>query len=655
MFVSDFIGKTPFYRLLVPVIAGIIIHTVFPELRFHWLIGVVGLVLILYSFFIPKDKQFGFRWIFGLGVSVLVFYLTTFSYKQHQEFTKFTFPETESTYLGTVLDIPEIKPRSVAINVKISHPVRKKTILYLQKTDEARMLQPGDEIVFLGTIQPFRNFGNPDDFDYEKFMQTKGFTGSSYLSQDNWQLTGRERLSVYTVAQQFRAEALDFYRSFELNPDAYAFISALTLGYKADLTDDLQEAFRASGTAHILAVSGLHVGIIYVLINLLFSFLGNSGKPFIVRQVVVIAILWAYAFITGMSVSVIRAAIMLSMFCIGNIFGRRGFTYNTLAAAAFLILIFRPFSFFEVGFQMSFGAVFAILFFQPKLKSLFSFKNKIADYIYDLFTVSVAAQVGVFPLVLYYFGTFPTYFFITNLLVVPLVGIIIYSILPVIVFTALLRFEIGIIEFLHSIFQWILKTLVEIMLRIVYVAETLPFAQLSDKYVTLLQMILLFFVVFAFTIFLTTKKPRSLIIALASIFGLVLINFHQNFNKPEPQFMVFNSSGKSEIGLFVNNKRESVELNENGFIAHPTKSILRLSDDIFRNMKTDKPFPVDILILSQNRNFNMKLLAEFLNPRLIVIDSSLPRYAASRIASECHDLGIAVHDVSQSGAFSVNY
>lgn len=652
---SDFTGKIPFFRLLVPAIASILFHAAFPSVRIHWLLGIAGIALMLFSFFVRKEKRFTLRWIFGSGISVFVFYLAGVSYANHQKQTEFTFPETEATLLGVITDIPEIKPRSIALNVKTSYPLQKKVILYLQQTDEARLLQPGDEIVFAGTVQPFRNFGNPDDFDYEKFMKTKGFTGSSYISQDKWQKTGKEKLSVYVVAQQFRAKALQFYRSFGLNPDAYAFISALTLGYKADLTDDLQEAFRASGTAHVLAVSGLHVGIIYVLINLLFSFLGNSGKRFIIRQLLVITILWAYVFITGMSVSVIRAAIMLSMFCVGNIFGRRGFTYNTLAAAAFLILIFRPFSFFEVGFQMSFGAVFAILFFQPKLKSLFSFKSKAGTYVYDLLTVSVAAQVGVFPLVLYYFGTFPTYFFITNLIVVPMVGIIIYSILPVIVFTALLPLEIGVFNTLYSIFQWILKILVEIMLRTVYISETLPLAEISDKYVTLAQMILLFVLIFAFTLFLTTKRSRNLIVTLISIFALLLTNSYAISHQPEPKLMVFNKSGISEIGLFVKNKREPIQLSENGFVPHPTKTILRLSDDIFRNVETDTKFTVDVLILSQNRNFSMKHLSRFLNPEMVVIDSSLPRYTASRIANECRELGISVHDVAQSGAFSVNF
>ena len=250
--------------------------------------------------------------------------------------------------------------------------------------------------------------GNPDDFNYVRFMQIRGFSGTAYLPSAAWHKTGRQQLNLTTLAQRCRSKILDFYHTFNLDRDALAFISAITLGYKADLTDDLQEAFRASGTAHILAVSGLHVGIIYAIINALFSFLGNRRKWFVARQLLVITALWAYALIAGLSPPIVRAAIMLTLFCIGKAWNRSGFTFNTLAAAAFFILLFNPFSLFDLSFQMSFMAVIAILYFQPIIRNLYTPQNKAARYVGPLSFLS--AQLGVFPGALL-FGTFPTYFF----------------------------------------------------------------------------------------------------------------------------------------------------------------------------------------------------------------------------------------------------
>lgn len=523
---STGIGKTPFFRLLLPLTAGIVVCYYLPEFSLisKYLTGATGLILILFSLFVKKEYRFKFRWLFGAGLFLFIFSLSQLQYQQQEQHAQFSFSENEQYYLGTITDIPETKPRTIAYNVKINNPSEKKVILYIQQSEQAWELEPGDEIVFSARIQPFKNFDDAGDFDYPRYMKIKGYSGSAYIPETAWRKTGRSSFSITSASQKFRVKALDFYKSFEPDKDAYAFISALTLGYKEDLTDSMQEAFRVSGTAHVLAVSGLHVGIIYIVINMLFSFLGKQGSTYVIRQLLIIVVLWFYVFVAGMSASIFRAAIMLTINCTAKIFNRRGFTYNTLAAAAFFILIYRPFSLFDVSFQMSFGAVFAILFFQPKLNVLYTPTCKVVKYIYNLFTVSLSAQLGVFPLVLFYFGTFPTYFFITNLFVVPLVGLIIYALVPLIILNLFSSFNIWLIDFLNTVFHWIVKTFVETTFHIVYIAETLPFAQISDINITVVQLILLVFFIFISGYWLFTRRSRSLLAAL-STFLLLLLTF----------------------------------------------------------------------------------------------------------------------------------
>lgn len=650
------IGKTPFFRLLLPLIFGIIAGAIFPGILSVSLpIALAGLSFMLLSFFIRPDDQFRFRWLFGAGVCLFLFSLSLYQFRQHIESAELSPPGYSQYDLGVVLDIPEVKPRSIAVNVKTASPGEKKVILYLEQTDEARGLNPGDEIVFLSKVEPFRNFGNPDDFDYAGYMKNKGFAGSGYIPAVDWQRTGRETKSIPIMTQRFRAKALGFYRSFDLENDAYAFICALTLGYKVHLSNDLQEAFRASGTAHVLALSGLHVGIIYAVISLLFSFFGKSGYGFIIRQWLVILTLWAFVFIVGMSASIVRAAIMLTLFSWGNLYHRSGFTYNSLAAAAFLILIFQPSYLFDVGFQMSFAAVFAILFFNPLLNRLYRPPNKVVKYIWNLFCITTAAQLGVFPLVLYHFGTFPTWFFITNMLVVPLVGIIIYVTFPLIIFGLLRSLEWDLITVLYTFFQWVEKRLIELLLRIVYISESIPFAQISDKKISFLQLILLLLFIYSLTRFLFSRHARPLITSLAALLLFQFTVTHKNLTRPAPQLTVFNSPGQSEIAIFHNNKRHFTEIPENSFISHPEKRIFLLSDADFTTYHTDKQFPLDILILSQQASFDIEQLLALFRPSKIVLDSSLPRYAAVRIAQECRALGIEVHDVTEKGAFSLNF
>lgn len=515
---NNFPGKTPFFRLLIPIVVAIIICSYVAIGRSAVIVAVItGLTAMLYSFFIKKEKQYCLRWVFGAGLSLILFSFTVLSFNRSERYSEYDFDDAERSYLGIVTDIPEAKRATIACNLKLTYPENKKVLVYIEKSDHAWMLEPGDEIAFNTRINPFKNFDTPNDFDYKRHMKIKGFAGTAYIADGNWKATGRVSKSIPVLSQRFRKSALSLYESFGLDIDSFAFISALTLGYKSDLSDNIQEAFRASGTSHVLAVSGLHVGIIYIVINLLFSFLGGQGAAYSIRQLLIILVLWWYVFVAGMSASIVRAAIMLTINCVGKILGQKGFTYNTLAAAAFFILIFNPYSLFDISFQMSFGAVFAILFFQPEIDKIYTPKRKLSKELWNMSTVSFSAQLGVFPLVLYYFGTFPVYFFITNLLVVPLVGFVIYSGVPLIIASLLTPLSPVIFSFIQPVFQWITKTLIGITLRIVYIAESLPFAQITDQYINLIQLALILIFIYVTFNWLTSQRRQALIVSLTSL------------------------------------------------------------------------------------------------------------------------------------------
>lgn len=650
----SFIGRTPFFRLLLPVVVGILAAALLPCKAIYMpLIGLIGLLVMLSSFFIKEKQRYRSRWLFGAGLFLFLFTIANLQYHEKEKGSYPSFQDDNHHYVGTVLNIPEVKPRSIACHIKTTYPVKKRVVLYLQQTDEARILMPGDELLFQAKIEPFRNFGNPDDFDYAGFMKIKGFSGSAFIPEARWHRTGRQHITLPILSQRCRAKALDFYRSFQLDPDAYAFITAITLGYKAYLSDDLQEAFRASGTAHVLAVSGLHVGIIYLVINFLFSFLGNHGKRFVVRQLLVILTLWGYALVAGMSAPVIRAAFMLTIYGVGRIQKRAGFSYNTLAAAAFFLLLSNPFNLFDVSFQMSFMAVCAILFFQPKVRRLYKPKGKITRYIWNLSTVSLSAQLGVFPLVLYHFGSFPTYFFIANLLVVPLLSLAIYAAVPLTAASLLTPLNVPAIAQLEGIFQWVLKTLIECILQVVYITETLPYAQLTDKYLSVFQSLLLLLFTYLIVHFFVTRRPRPLITALAATLIFLTTALYDRWTSPPPQLVVFNSPSNSEIGFYDNNRRLYIELPWNGLLPHPKKSILRLSDGTVDGYHSEEPLPLDILLLSHYKNFNIDSLLCLFDPQVIVLDSSIPPYTARRLTTECYAKGVMLHDVSLHGAYSI--
>lgn len=652
----SFFGKTPFFRLLLPVITGILLCYFSSHLISSLLIpAILGLCIMTISQFIKKKKRYSLRWVFGSGLYIFLISLAHFQFQEREDSTTLTNSEqyNKNYYIGTIANIPEIKPRSIACNVNLSAPNSKKVLLYFEKSDLVQSLQPGDEIVFYSKLESFRKLGNPDDFDYPKFMRVKGFSGSCFVASNDWLKTGNKSNSITYLSQKVRAKALELYKSFELTEDEYALISALTLGYKNNLSENLQEAFRASGTAHVLAVSGLHVGIIYLVIGFIFSFLGNSGKLYILRQSLIITALWGYAFIAGLSPSIVRAAIMLTINCIANMYNKKGFTLNTLCAAAFIILIFNPFSLFDISFQMSFGAVLSILYFQPKLLNLYNPSNKILNNLWKLSAVSISAQLGLLPLTLYYFGTFPTYFFFTNILVVPLVALIIYLVAPLIVLSSPIFTNSLFFETTRTIFQWIVKTIIDITLQIVYFTEALPLSQLNGLNISLLQAVILICFIYIFTYWILSKRPKPLIISLTLILMFLLTNTFDYMKLDKPELVVFNSREKSDISLFHKNRRHFIDVPEDGLLPHPEKSIFRLSNNTISNYSSEEKISLDILILSENSNFNIENILSIFKPSIIVLDSSMPSYLSKNIATKCKLRGIEVHDVKKDGAFSV--
>lgn len=648
-------GQRPFLRLLIPVISGILFcKFISPSVNLFF-IGIIGLAIILFSFFIPEKYIYTLRWLFGAGMMLFLFSLSIQFYQYRETLISYDFPQETTSFIGQVLDIPQQKRRSVACEVHLTYPTDKKIMLYLESDSSSRSLQPGDEIVLQAQVKAFKNLGNPDEFDYKNFMQNKGFSGSTYANSTNWSKTGRVSHSVRAKALRVRAEVLDVYKSFDLSDDEYSFISAITLGYKADLSDDLKEAFRASGTSHILAVSGLHVGIIYIIILSLFSFLSSRGKTFILKQILILLFLWGYVFITGMPVSVVRAAIMLSLLSVGSMLNRKGLTYNTLAVAAFFTLIINPNYLFDVGFQLSFAAVFSILFFQPKISKLFTPKYKASKYIWNLFTVSFAAQLGVFPLGLYYFGTFPTYFFITNLLVIPFIGIIIYSAVSLILFSLLSFLNIGLLQAVTKLIVLFMQFLIKTVLQIVYFFESLPMSVLDGHRISTLQLFLIFAILLSLTLFIIRRHANMLISLLVSIVLLLTTISFNYLKEPLNQFVVYNNYNEPEMGYIVNGIKTALPIYSNQTVPHPSANIVLLTENSYKSKISNLVLPVDILILTSDNSFSMMELIAFFEPKKVIIDSSIAGYSADKLKRECNKLDVPFHDISNSGAYSVNF
>ena len=345
--------------------------------------------------------------------------------------------EEPKCYYAVVQDYPKQCPRTWRVEAEIM-PDRRHAYLYLQR-DSSRTLPTLGDTLFVRT--GFKQGGQLGDFDYGRYLLRNGIAGTAFVRRTDWQIRGEaDRIPWRLRPKAWQHSVYERYKAAGLSGDALATTAALTLGYKDDLDPQLKSHFQKAGAAHILAVSGLHTGILYGVLFFLITLFGfypplyEEHKHQCIVSGLIITALVAYAMLTGGSPSVIRSVLFIALTETDLIWHRQPFTINTLLVTAFIILFFRPLDLFSVSFQLSFAAVAGILLMGPALYNLIDIPPRqqvipftITNYLSGLLMVSVAAQVFTLPLSLYYFSQTSNWFFITNLLVIPLAFLLMIS------------------------------------------------------------------------------------------------------------------------------------------------------------------------------------------------------------------------------------
>jgi competence protein ComEC len=450
------------------------------------------------------------------------------------------------TYIAVLDEFPLEKNNTYKCIINIL-PSNRKVLTSFEKTDGIKKAQPGDKIIFHARPQIIENRGNPFEFNYKLYLQRKQIGHRVYLSSQSFKLYAvKNRLSLKHRSQILRRRLISKLEELNLNKEPLSVISAIVLGSRHDLEQETKDSFSRSGAMHVLAVSGLHVGIIYIVLGFIFNFLGKYNRGKIIKMFIILTGLWSYAFITGLSPSVLRASTMFSVIAIGSNIKRQPNIYNSLAASAFLLLGINPNLLYDVGFQLSYSAVIAIVYFQPKFYKSIYFKHKLPDKLWALTTVSLAAQIGTLPLSLYYFHQFPVYFWLSNLVAIPLVTIIIY--------TTLLLFVLAPIPFIGWILVNFLEKMGELLITTVKSIEILPGSVIENIYLSYIEMFLLFGLIISFTNMILRRRGISTIITLFIITLLLLFHTSKSYKcQTQRKIIVFNVQGHSLLMLINSN------------------------------------------------------------------------------------------------------
>lgn len=306
-------------------------------------------------------------------------------------------------------------------------------LLYLKKNLYAGKYEVGDTLITTIKTISLEKINNRNNFNYTQYLKKRGIYSTAFVSKDKPILKKCENPDLRLSIVRARERIIEKLYKVIDNAEIHATVIALTIGVKSYLTKDIKKTFSSSGTMHLLAVSGLHVAFIYSIMIFISSIFGNFRYSVIARSLFIVLMLWVYALFTGMAPSIERAVIMATVYQIGTIFEKKKNSLNALSLSALIICIFNPGSVFDVGFQLSYAAVFSIIIINPFIVRMFKPKNKILIYIWSTISISTSCQIGTSVLTIYYFKFVPVYFMLSNLIAIPLSSFIIISTLALVV------------------------------------------------------------------------------------------------------------------------------------------------------------------------------------------------------------------------------
>jgi len=513
----------PVFWILLPFAAGIILALVFGYISFIFSVSAFIIFFVSYillNLFIKHLSQ-KYSWLSGVIMSSIFLFLGI-------AYTQYCTPSNSADYftkrvqkndllLVRITEPMSIKPKTYRASGEAIAVVRGDTtlktsgniMLYFYKDSLSHSLQYGDYILMKPVMTKLQAAGNPEEFDYARYMHFQGMDYVAFLKTNEWKQTGEMHANPFMAAVfSFRAKAGNYFDESLKDSSIAAVAKALILGETDELSPQLKASYIGTGTIHILCVAGLHVGIVYLAALFIFSFLLRIKYGKYLFAFIVLSILWTYAAIAAFTPSVCRAVTMFSIVLIGRTLRRDMNVFNSLAAAALFLLLFDPFMITRAGFQFSFIAVAGIVWLQPKIFGLLEVDNRILRFAWRLVSVSVAAQLAVLPLGLYYYNQFPTYFIISNLAVVPLAPVIMAS------GCVFLLFRFMNLQWLYIAIGKFLYALIFAVNWIIIHIKNLPFSLYEGYYLTVFECIILYGIILFFCLALVYKNKASLILSL---------------------------------------------------------------------------------------------------------------------------------------------
>ncbi|WP_343696527.1 ComEC/Rec2 family competence protein [Flavobacterium sp.] len=672
----------PLIKITIAFLFGILVsYYCWPSIEVSLaFLGISSILFCIFYFISKKNKTsnilFGicsYFISFSIGICVLIFHTDTFDKSNYTHSkTVFEKPQFITFTLREKLKSNDYNDRYIGLINSIDKQIYSgKIIVNFQKDSLQNPLIIGNIIQVKTTLQKTSSSKNPNQFDYAKYLADKQIYAQLYCQKSEIKINENIKKDIWYYSGRLHSTILKNLQNANFSKDEMNVALALILGQQQEISSDIIKDYQYSGATHVLSVSGLHVGFIMLFIMFILKPIPNTRKGSAIKLISILISLAGFAVISGLSPSVLRSVVMFSFVAIGNHLRRSGNIYHTLLVSILLILLFEPYFLFDVGFQLSYLALFFIVWLQPILKKIWSPKNKIAIYIWDALTVSFAAQIGTLPLCLYYFHQFPGLFFVTNIIILPVLSFIMIAGIIVMIF-AIFKSPPEILVYIFEKSIFILNKMIH------YVASFESFV-IQDISFNFYYLITLYFLIISATIW--SKKPsfNKLAIVFVSIISVQLsFIYTKRETASQKELIVYNAKKNTliskrfgrEITLFTRDTTIEKSSKSNTFNSYLVGnfSILNKSQQIknvlFFNGKKiaiidssgvyENTVQPDILVLTQSPKINFERLLQETHPQIIIADGS-NSYAIQKMWKEsCEKKNIPFHATAEKGFYRLN-
>lgn len=670
--------RAPFLRLIIPLITGMIVglHTQLSFIPIFFACFLTGCFLPL-----PITWRFALRNFRGacLLLSVACFGMLLIQHADIRRYPGWVGHHARDTCrLIVVLQEPPVKKTNswkaeaevmAVMNDHNIQPVRGRIFLYFR---EQPPLRYGDRLLVHTALRPIKGMGNPGEFDYGRYCSYRNIFHQAYLRHSQWQpLPGTEKNWLNDRLFRAREFCLHTLRTYIPHREEYGIAQALLIGYREELDKEIVQAYTNTGVVHIIAISGLHLGLIYVTLLQLLQWLPKKRWMEVLKALLLISVLWAFSLLTGASASVLRSAVMFTTIAVGQfMISRHTNIYNTLAAAAFLLLCYNPYFLLDAGFQLSFLAVAGIILCYRPVYDWWMIKNKWMDKLWQMVAVSLAAQIFTWPVCLYYFHQFPNLFLLANIVAVPLSTILLYGEILLMCFAAM-----------PLIAGWIGKLLgwgIAAMNTLIQWIDHIPGAVTNNIYVDMMQTICLYGMTAALCAWLLAKWKAGCywLLGISALFAGWVASVRISA-KQQHRLIVYHAPRQTAIEYVHGQKStlyaDSVHLLQRyvppahafyrirhfsysphgELISFGGKTLLTLTRPL-PGKPPENRIRINYILLSHNSKVDISRLEDFFIYETVIFDASNAPFLIRKWKNACNELPLRCFSVPDEGAFVIN-